>query len=201
VAAVLPLLANAKTELGQGIVDIDIYTTREINIYKSWGDSKPEKVIRLVNNKDYISIAGTDYKHWLQPESIWLDYSSLLFRYTKIEGNWIEVIVHNETGEKRWIQKIPTLKILQWKDFLVTHTTGIEPHESVDIKTEASSTSATIRKYTKQDCFEAVEVKGDWIKIRTNRKLECNEHLQPIEAGWIRWRHNGQLVIVYYLTC
>ena len=195
------LLTTGEAELGQGIVEVDIYKTKEIKLFKNKGDELPEKTIRLVHRDSEIYIEEKDYAKWLKPESVWLDYSIFIFRYTNIEGNWIEVVVNNETMNKKWIQKSGTLNVKSWEKFLVENTTAIEPLIPTEIKAEPHADSKTIRKSTKEDCFEAVEVKGDWIRLRTNGTLECNEHPTPIKSGWIKWREANKLMINFFLTC
>lgn len=195
------LITAGEAELGHGIVEVDIYKTKEIKLFKNKGDELPEKTIRLVHRDSEIYIEEKDYAKWLKPESVWLDYSIFIFRYTNIEGNWIEVVVNNETMNKKWIQKSGTLNVKSWEKFLVENTTAIEPLIPTDIKAEPDADSKTIRKSTKEDCFEAVEVKGDWIRLRTNETLECNEHPTPIKSGWIKWREANKLMINFFLTC
>jgi hypothetical protein len=195
------LLTTGEAELGQGIVEVDIYKTKEIKLFKNKGDELPEKTIRLVHRDSEIYIEEKDYAKWLKPESVWLDYSIFIFRYTNIEGNWIEVVVNNETMNKKWIQKNETLNVKSWEKFPVENTTAIEPLIPTDIKAEPDANSKTIRKSTNEDCFEAVEVKGDWIRLRTNETLECNEHPTPINSGWIKWRQADELAIIFFLTC
>ena len=195
------LITAGEAELGHGIVEVDIYKTKEIKLFKNKGDELPEKTIRLVHRDSEIYIEEKDYAKWLKPESVWLDYSIFIFRYTNIEGNWIEVVVNNETMNKKWIKKSETLNVKSWEKFLVENTTAIEPLIPTDIKAEPDADSKTIRKSTKEDCFEAVEVKGDWIRLRTNETLECNEHPTPIKSGWIKWREANKLMINFFLTC
>ena len=194
------LITNA-TELGLGIVDIDIYKTKEIKIYKNKNDKTPERIIHLIEKNGEIAIKENDYQKWLKPESIWLDYSIFIFRYTNFQDNWIEIIVNNDSMNKMWIRKTETLSVKTWQTFLVQSTTAVEPLASTEIKLEPSVSSMTIRSSTKEDCFEAIEIKGDWIRIRTNEKLDCNEHPSPIKSGWIKWRQNNKLTIEFFLTC
>jgi hypothetical protein len=198
---VFGLLTNSQDELGLGIIQIDIEQTKEIKIYKNKGDKDAEKIIRLVKEKGDIVIEEKDYIKWLHPETIWLDYSQFLFRYTQIQDNWIEVIINKETNDKRWILKSSTFTITSWDKFLIENTTAVESLNPTDIKVEPNFDSKTIRKTSDKDCFEAIEIKGDWIKIKTNETLECNQHPLPIKTGWIKWRENNRLTIKYFLTC
>jgi hypothetical protein len=194
------LITNA-TELGLGIVDIDIYKTKEIKIYKNKNDKTPERIIHLIEKNGEIAIKENDYQKWLKPESIWLDYSIFIFRYTNFQDNWIEIIVNNDSMIKMWIRKTETTSVKTWQTFLVKNTTAVEPLISTEIKLEPSDNAKTIRKSAKEDCFEAIEIQGDWMKIRTNEELDCNEHPAPIKSGWIKWRQNNKLTIAFFLTC
>ncbi len=198
---VFGLLIDTKSELGLGVIQVDIYKTTEIKVYRNKGDKSPEKIIRLVNKDGEINIEEHNYSNWLKPEAIWLDYSQFLFRYTAVEDKWIQIIVNTDTKDKKWIQKSQTLTIQTWENFLINETTAIDPLGSTDIKTEPNTNSTTLRKSTDKDCFEAIEIKGDWIKIKTNETLDCNEHPQPMKSGWIKWKENNQLSIKYFLTC
>jgi hypothetical protein len=166
---VFVLLINNQDELGLGIIQVDIEQTKEIRIYKNKGDKEAERVIRLIKEKGDIVIEEKDYIKWLHPETIWLDYSQFLFRYTQIQDNWIEVIINKETGDKRWVLTSSTFTISSWDKFLIENTTAIEPLIPTDIKVEPNSDSKTIRKSTDKDCFEAIEIKGDWIKSKQTR--------------------------------
>lgn len=197
----LGLLLNNESELGLGVIQVDIYKTKEIKVYKNKGDKAPEKIIKLVNKDGEISIEENNYSKWLKPEAIWLDYSQFIFRYTAKENKWIQIIVNTDTKDKKWIQLSETLLMQTWDNFLINATTAIDPLNPTDIKAEPNINAKTLRKSTGEDCFEAIEIKGDWIKIKTNETLDCNEHSQPIKSGWIKWKENNQLIVKYYLTC
>lgn len=107
--------------------------------------------------------------------------------------------LHKRTDAPYWVRFCIFIK--PWEKFLIENTTAIDPLQSTEIKAEPNPTSATIRKSTKEDCFEAIEIKGDWMRVRTNETLDCSEHPTPIPSGWIRWRLADQLLIKYYLTC
>src|SRR5689334_7558397 len=103
------LLMNTESELGLGIIQVDVYRTTEIKVYKNKGDRSPEKIIKLINKDGEIKIEESNYSNWLKPEAVWFDYSQFTFRYTAREDKWIQIIVNTETKEKRWIQQSETL--------------------------------------------------------------------------------------------
>jgi len=189
------------TELGLGVIEVDINQTKEIRVFANKEEKEPEKAIRLVKLNGDIIIEEKDYSKWLKPESVWLDYSQFLFRFTKIEGDWIQIIINNDSGGKKWIKKSTNLKNIYWDKFLIDNTTAIGTPISIEIKIAPSTESKTLRRSSTKDCFEAVEIKGDWLKIKTNETLECNEHPEPIKSGWIKWKSDNKLIIDYFLTC
>ena len=93
--------------------------------------------------------------------------------------------------------KVVSLKVVDSKE-----TTAIDKgFANLDIKVEPSDKAKTIKKIETKDCFEALEIKGDWMKVRTNEKLDCNESKKPIKIGWIKWKDNNRLTINFFLTC
>lgn len=200
-ALFLILFIGSDLELGVGIVVVDIYKTAEIHFYKAKGDKTPDRSIKLVNTKSEIFVEPSSHKEWLAPENLWLDYSILNFCYTRQEGEWVEVVVNEKSGLRRWIRVNEHVVAVPWPKFLLDYTTVVEPIESVFVRTAPYAESKAIRKTTSQDCFEAMEIKDDWIRIRTSQGLECSEHPEPITTGWIKWKEGNKLVIRYFLTC
>jgi len=92
---------------------------------------------------------------------------------------------------------------IKWQTFLVEETTTINRHPDFDleIKTAPSDEALTIKRIEETDCFEAIEIKGDWLRIKTNQTFECNESIKPIVSGWIKWRRNNRLLLYYGLGC
>ncbi len=140
---------------------------------------------------------------WFKPEGLWLDYSIFVIRVDTVIGKWFKVFVNNEKGTTLWTLTDPVKKFVKWQTFLVKETTAINKHPefNIEIKVSPSENSSSIKKIEKTDCFEALEIKGDWLRIRTNSTLDCNESKKTIKSGWIRWRQNNRLTINYGLTC
>jgi hypothetical protein len=158
-------------------------------------------VIRIIDQEGEKSLQAEQPLDWLKPEGLSLDYSIFTFRYLQVEKEWVEVIINDETDDKKWLKRKAGLEVVRWEDFLVEYTTAIEPLFPAAIKAALGEQAATLRKSSKEDCFEAVEVRGQWLRIRTNTVLECSEHDEPVADGWIRWRDDQRLLIEYFLTC
>lgn len=195
-------LLNVPSELGVGIIEVDVQQTKEIRVFRNKSDEYPEKIIELLRGEDgEIIIKNASNEKWFIPELLSLDYSQLLLRYTKLHGDWIEIISNKETGEKKWLLKTDGFAVVPWDRFLKEKITVIEPLHSADIKNAPDPKSKTIRKSSEQDCFEILDIMGDWIKIKTSEGLECSSHPEPLKSGWIKWKLNNELLIEYYTTC
>ena len=100
-----------------------------------------------------------------------------------------------------WTKADTVKQFIKWQTFLLTSISSINKNDfNLDIKTLPSDKGTTIKKMESTDCFKVLEVKGDWIKIKTNTELECSESKKPVKSGWIRWRQHNRLTIGYALT-
>ena len=112
------------------------------------------------------------------------------------------MVTNEEKAETMWTKVGPSKKFVKWSTFLLKETTAIvKGFTDLPIKTAPSETSKTIKKIETEDCFEVLEIKGDWMKIRTNAVLDCNQSNRPIQSGWLKWKDKNHLTISFGLTC
>ncbi len=136
------------------------------------------------------------------PEQLSLDYDIFIIRIDAISGKWYKVITNTEKATVLWTKVEPFKKFVKWPTFLLKETTAIEKgFTNLDIKTGPSEASKTIKKIETKDCFEVLEVKGNWMRIRTNTNLDCNQSSRPVKSGWLKWRDRNRLTISFGLTC
>ena len=155
------------------------------------------------NQGEYVVKNSSQVATWFQPEGLWLDYSIFVIRVDTSIGKWHKVVVNNETGKTLWTKAEPIKQLVKWPAFLLKETTAIEKHPDFDleVKTAPSDKSKTIKEVEAVDCFEVLEIKGSWMRIKTNETLECSESKKPIKSGWIKWKQNNRLTVGYGLTC
>ena len=192
-----------QTDLGIGLVSIDFGDKTVLHFYASQADTLPKKTIEFFDDKSINSWNIRDLdkqKRWLKPESLWLDYSSFVFRCKSLTNNWFEVIVNNENGESLWLKKNEFTKYSSWETYL-QEMFGVArlPRQIQKIRKQPSDTSEEI-KYSGQDCFQVKSMKGDWIEIFTADYCDNVDNKTKIDSGWIKWRQGNQLLIEYYLT-
>jgi hypothetical protein len=187
---------------GAGILSIDFQKAPTLRFYADTAQALATKTFSVGRNKkgEYI-IKNVKQAAWFKPEQLWLDYDIFVIRVDTVSGGWYRVFTDNEKGTSMWIKAGPGKRFVKWATFLVKETTAIGSRGSIEIKAAPDPKSKTIRRAVEKDCFEALEIKGDWMRIRTNTVLDCDESGKPLKSGWIKWKDKGQLAIEFFLTC
>lgn len=195
----------SQVDLGIGLVSIDFDDKTVLEFYSDTLESEPVKVVEFFNDTTINSwnIKNLDEeKEWLKPEVLWLDYSAFTFRCLARTGNWLEIIVNNESGKNYWLKTIESTKFKNWEEYL-KDMAGVERLSSFPqkIKIEPTDNSTEI-KYQGTDCFVVKSMKGNWIEITTTDYCDENftDGKKPIKSGWIKWRKGNELMIYYFTT-
>ncbi|GAB4092806.1 hypothetical protein [Flaviaesturariibacter terrae] len=92
------------------------------------------------------------------------------------------MLVNTDKGTYLWTKAGREKQFSRWVPFLLTETTAIDPG-NVEIKAGPDAAAKTIRKAGPKDCFEAREIRGDWMRIRSNQQLDCDESGKPLKSG------------------
>ena len=201
--ALLPLLSAGQKNIpvGQGVLKIDFVKLPVLQFYTDTNLTVASRAIRIkkTTTEEYSMESETD--GWFKPEQVFFEYDIFLMRVDTVAGSWYKVIVNSITGETLWTKADSIKKFIKWQTFLLKEVSSIDKGDfNPDIKIAASDKAATIKKIESTDCFKVLEIKGDWIRIKTNTELECSESKKPIKSGWIKWRQNNRLTINYSLT-
>ena len=191
-------------KIGVGILDIEFSSDLVLNFFNDTLQLKPTSSISLGITKagDYILKNSDKNSSWFEPEQLSIDAEILVLRVDTNIGKWHKVIINSNTGKSLWLKKQKNFSYFDWKSFFKERVTAItRGNQEIEIKFLPNETSKTIKKMETVDCFEVLEVKGDWLKVKTNSKLECSESNQPIKGGWIKWKQKNKLTISYGLSC
>jgi hypothetical protein len=198
-------LAQKNINLGQGMLNIDFEKLPTIGFYSDTMQKSPAKTVTVTKDKhgEHFLKNQEQVLTWFKPEGFWLDYSIFVIRVDTIAGKWYRVYINNDKGLTMWTKADAVKKFVQWSTFLIRETTAIDkiPDFELDIKVAPDVKAKTIKRMETTDCFEALEIKGDWLRIKTNETLDCNESKKTIKSGWIKWRIKNRLTIGYGLTC
>lgn len=197
---------NAQTnlKLGSGILMVQYESLKQLDFYTDTLARKPTKIIEIIITQNESSLRDKDSAlHWFAPETIWLDYGFFHLRVEKTTAHWYCVFVNNESGKRMWIRKKTQLKFASWSQFMLNHTSSVSQLDSakLDIRIAPTLQASILRKSTKQECWEVLKVKGEWMQIRTHKFFDCDGSSSSIKSGWIRWKTKNKLLIYYSLTC
>lgn len=196
--------AQNEIPLGQGVIKVEFSKLPTLKFYNDTNQITPNKTLTIGKDKDgeFIIKNRKQVDDWFSPEQLSLEYDIFIIRVDTSIGKWYKVIMNAEKNTALWTKAEPFKKFIKWPTFLLNETTAIEKgFMNLDIKTAPSETSKTIKKIETKDCFEVLEIKGDWMRIRTNTKLDCNESNKPVKSGWLKWRDKKRLTISFGLTC
>jgi hypothetical protein len=190
--------------IGQGVIKIDYTKLPTLRFFADTSQTNPAKTIVISKDKDgeFIIKNSKQVGTWFMPEQISLEYDIFIIRVDTTIGKWYKVVTNTENAATLWTKVEPVKKFVKWSTFLLKETTAIEKgFANLDIKIAPFDTAKTIKKIETKDCFEVLEIKGDWMRIKTNTKFDCNQSNKPIKSGWLKWRDKNRLTISFGLTC
>lgn len=150
---------------------------------------KPVDSVTFTKGEHYKDIATAP--SWLVPEHIKLDYGIFTFRVVTYSQNWLEVIVNNTNGLTRWIDR----QAVDYKEW-GTYLTEIVAVEVIDVEKNPIRTkpqdNAGILAQVPGAQLRPIAVKGDWMMVST---VGLADRIVP--TGWIRWKKDGVLLVMY----
>ena len=198
------LFGQKALQVGQGVLQADLSKQATLSFYNDTSQLNPSKNLSVVINADgnFEIKNQKEVSNWFSPEQIHLDYSIFVIRVDTVIGKWYKVVINNKQATTMWTKTNSNLKYNNWTTFFKKQVTSIQKdNESIDIKVEPNESSKTIKKIESADCFEVLDVKGDWLKVRTHTILECSESKKPIRSGWLKWKNKNKLTINFGLSC
>ena len=199
----LPIVSFGQNTLpsGQGILKVELEKLPTILFYTDTLKTKSSKSISIIKFGEFALKNERDVKTWLKPEQLYLEYDIFILRVDTIIGKWIKVYVDNEKAVKLWTRMDNYIKYFSWDNFFRTEVSNItKGTKELGIKESDNEGSKTIKKMEEEDCFEILDVRADWLKIRTHSILECSTSKRPIKSGWLKWQQKGKLTIKFGLT-
>ncbi|MCO6511816.1 MAG: hypothetical protein J5I65_13580 [Aridibacter famidurans] len=140
----------------------------------------------------------------VNPFAFHSDYDLLDFRITRVSRSWIEIIVNEETKERKYVRGFTSSGILAWDQYLGGKF-AVDVHGQW-ILDQAAGTRIFSPEYTEHR-VEPVEVRGDWLKVRCVMRKPSDSNIgdrdpagESIE-GWVKWRNGDDILItVFYFA-
>jgi hypothetical protein len=191
---------------GIGLIEVDLgrdFHGKDLIVYDTKGN--PKITIRVTESNVTTTLGGKSYSrndnsNPFNPRYFGdnPDYFVLVFDCTKSTDKYYHVVVDQKTNEIGLIKKVDSLFKFETVSTYVSEwtTLGLDFDRLQNpLRQEPSDNAAVIlnedtKKY-KIWRAEKIEMKGDWLKVKTKDKKE----------GWIRWRRDDKIIIQLYFAC
>lgn len=197
------LLAQDDLPLGKGVVVFDVNKLNGIEFFVDTNNVQPDETIRFtINQVGVTEIEDAKNKNkWFVPEQFFPSYDVFILRVDEVKGDWMRLFV-NTSGQLLWTKIATFNKFMSWPDFLMTKVNAIQKNDwyAPEIKSLPAARASTIKRIEPSDCFDVLEIRGEWIHIQTDRQSGCSETKKPVRSGWIKWKDQNRLTIAYSLV-
>jgi len=162
-----------------------------INFQKSLDEHSPYDSIKFTKVDPGVAQIKTA-PAWLAPEHLKLDYGIFYFTVISQSDDFIEIIGNKYTEQKTFVSRYSG-KVILWEDFLLT-VDSVEPVDpsSNPLRIKPLDHSSTVN--TTAAHLRPVRINTEWIQVEM-----LDENLQAIGMGWVRWRKNSKIVLLYSL--
>ena len=171
--------------------------------------NKPNDLIRFYNEDGsfwyeftfYYDDTDGDFEYRndnFRPYSFHPDYFTLALKMSGETADRYEVIVNEETGLKKYVEKISTnLRFESWQDHIL-RTFAIEFDKTANpLRTSPNGVPRTDDLST-VDRFQADEIDGDWLRVKWDKEKNPNDDPALTDSAWIRWRERDILLIEWF---
>ena len=202
IVAVLPLTAEAQPSpadsapMGLGMVRPDFYNQQVLYFY---GNPNLEKSVVEHMPSDSLVFErtelGTEISYappWFVPAHLKLDYEILYLRCLSIQGDFLEVVVNEQTERRAYVERYST-QLTFWPMFLLSMS-SVEPLDREANPVRIKALSHASQNTTPYAFLKPLGISAEWMRVEL-----MSDDFQPLGKGWIRWRANGQLSVRYSL--
>lgn len=191
------ILNEENSEMGMGFFSPNYYESPtlyfygNLNLEKSLMDHAPYDSITFKRNKfNQFEIATAP--PFLVPEYLKLDYDRLYFKVMSVSEDFIEVVVNKTNGQTSYVDRRAG-RLIYWPEFLLSmHSVEFLPYSKEKVHERSFENSGKVN--TPHQFMRAAQIKGDWMKV-----LLLNGDFKTVANGWIQWKREGKLLIMYNL--
>ena len=138
---------------------------------------------------------------WFKPFALHLDYYLFYLQVVKVENDWMEIIVNEDSNLKLWLRKTSSLTYLDWNNFLLNLVAVIPKNIETNPLRVAPKVNGEKVKNPLIDCLQPAMVKDNWLQVKIDPTV-CDRYEElkdkNLEGGYIRWRKGNKLLIDYF---
>lgn len=125
-----------------------------------------------------------------------LDDNFFYFNCVGQDAEYFQVIVNDETGLKKFVRKDSShFKFESWEKYILDCFAVEFDIEKNPLREEING-KVIVREIPKELYFNAVEIKGEWLKVNL-RDINTEK---SYGFGWIRWKINDKIMINFLET-
>lgn len=124
------------------------------------------------------------------PRAFHPDHFLLTLDVVALTGSGYRVIVNEETGLEKNVQKPSFLNFLTWEQYVLT-SFAVEPDYEKNPIRLSPDASAPPLSAKPAGPFHPIKIEGEWLQIRWTLGDDSS-------YGWIRWRDSSRLLVEIY---
>lgn len=168
-----------------------LYFYGNLNLEKSLMDHTPYDSITFKRNK-YNQYEIATAPPWLVPDHLKLDYDMLYFRIVSVTEEFVEVLVNTQNGQTSWVAKRAGNVVL-WPDFLLrVHSVEFIPDKGGKVRSRDFEASGEVN--TPYSFMKPLRIKSQWMEV-----LLINDNYEKVGKGWIQWKKDDKMLVMYNL--
>lgn len=184
IGAVSIILENA----GVSIRSIDVaFNTDTIDLNNN------VKQVRLIDNDGVFIENRQENYPWFN--LLFEHHYGTEFICVGITKNYYKILV-NDQGQTYWVRKSPLLQF-ETLDKYFKNLVGIKiaRNQHIRLKLEVNAPVITYSDNLRHQTFKVVQIKGDWMEIKSFDEDDEINSYQKLKSGWIRWRIGNSILI------
>lgn len=168
-----------------------LYFYGNLNLEKSLMDHPVVDSITFKRNK-YNQFEIATAPPWLVPDILKLDYDMLYFKIESITEEFAEVVVNRANNKTSFVSRRAG-KVVYWPDFLLgVHS--VEFPQGSGHKVRIRPFDASGVDSSPYEFMRPLQIKGDWMQV-----LLMDNEFKKTGKGWIQWKKDGKLLVLYNL--
>ncbi len=116
----------------------------------------------------------------------------LYFKIESISEEFVEVVVNATNNQTSFVSK-RTGNVVFWPDFLLSvHSIEFSQESQEKVRVRPFAVSGTVN--TPYQFMKPIKIKGEWAEV-----LLLNNGFQKVGKGWVQWKRENKLLILYNL--
>lgn len=188
---------QSETYMGLGMFTPNYYENKTLYFYGNITSGKSVQEHMPIDSITFKRLEYADFNiatapPWLAPEHLKLDYGILYFKIKSVGRDFAEVIVNATNNQTAFVDKYAG-KIQYWPEFLLgVHSIEFSDPSKYKVYARPFDYAGTIE--TPYNFIRPIKIENEWMYV----ELQGND-FKEVAKGWIRWRKDGKMLIIYSL--